>query len=108
MAAAFPNRLDPPEELDGAAVIAELGANELGCCVIESIPKESEVDGGGPAGVVDVFPKVKVVGALLVGVEAPIEVALDVLPPRLLNMPPPAVFPPSVLDGWLVAGDVGC
>lgn len=25
---AFPNRFDPPDELDGAAVIAEFGAND--------------------------------------------------------------------------------
>ena len=75
---------------------------------MESTPKESELDGGGPAGVVDVFPKVKGVEGLLVGVEAPIEVAFDVFPPRLPNMPLPTVFPPNVLDGWLVAGDNGC
>ena len=75
---------------------------------MESTPKESELDGGGPAGVVDAFPKVKAVEALLVGVEAPMEVAFDVPPPRLPNMPPPMAFPPSGLDGWLVAGDFGC
>lgn len=75
---------------------------------MDSTPKESELDGGGPAGVVDAFPKVKAVEALLVGVEAPIEVAFDVLPPRLANMPLPTVFPPNVLDGWLVVGDIGC
>lgn len=75
---------------------------------MESMPKASELDGGGPAGVVDVFPKVNGADALLVGVEAPIGAAFGVLSPRLLNMPPPIAFPPSDLDGWLAAGDIGC
>ena len=66
---------------------------------MESMPKESEVDGGGPEGVVDAFPKLKVVDALLVGVEAPVEVSFDVLAPRLPNMPLPTALPPKGLDG---------
>lgn len=104
---AFPNRVDPPELFDVAGALAEFGAEDCGCCVVDPKPKD-KFDGGGPAGVVDGFPNKPDVG-LLVGVAFPNGAAIDVFPPALPNRPAPLVVPPpNRLDAWLVAGDFGC
>ena len=79
------------------------------CCVDEGRPKDSGFEGGGPAGVVDVFGKAKLDVGLLVGVEVPKLEAVDVLPAALPNRPPPPAV--AVANGfavWVVAGDFGC
>lgn len=83
------NKLDPLNAVAGAAVLPEPGAEDCDCCVVAWRPKESGLDGGGPAGVVDVFPNAKLEAGLLVGVEAPPN---SVDPPAL--PPPPNILLP--------------
>ena len=78
-----PIGFDPADEEDGAARLAEPGAED--CCVVDCRPKERGLDGGGPAGVVDGFVNENAEVGLLVGVEAP-----------------------KRLGAWLVAAGAGC
>ena len=88
----FPKRPDPPEA--GSLLTFSAGLVFDCCCWdVDPKPRESGFDGGGPAGVVDVFPNANVGGGLLVGVEVPNAGAEDVLSPkRFLLSPPPKIF----------------
>ena len=101
----FPNSFDPLEVFDRAGAFAVLGAEDCDCCVVDCRRKERGLEGGGPAGVVDAFPKAKPDVGLLVGVELPKGAAVDIVPSRLPNrLLPPVVPPTKEFDAWLVSG----
>ena len=72
------------------------------------MPKDSGLDGGGPAGVVDGPPgKLKEPGGLLVGVEAPKGADVDVGEPILPNkLPLPVLLAPP--NPAVAGGFDGC